>query len=135
MHVHCAMQPASSEKDGSETPQMLVNLPENQEKPEPADYTGKYEGTLPCSDCEAILVDLELVFDNTFSAAFDYVGKSKSENKTGFFTYQTHGSIITLIGVPVPNRFHAMENRLYAVDSEGENLVDASGQPYFLKKK
>lgn len=90
------------------------------------DWAGKYEGTFPCADCEAIKIELELHPDKTYELKEEYVSDTKStETKTkGSFSFDPKmTSIITLDEKGENRKFFVGENFLEARDIQtGEKI-------------
>lgn len=102
------------------------------------DWNGIYEGTLPCADCEGIYTIIELNLDKSFVMSNEYLGKkdnSKRETK-GSFEWDNTGSNITLIDAGnVTKHFKVGENRLFALDQDGQMITGELANLYILIKK
>lgn len=102
------------------------------------DWAGIYEGTLPCADCEAIETMLILNESNTFSLHETYIkgGEETSHQEKGTFTWDSKGSVITLeiTGSPDTYQYKVGENRLFALDQDGEEVDGALADNYILTK-
>jgi len=123
---------------GSDTPPSIrmESAPDMHDAANSLDYTGTYRGILPCADCEGIATELTLVYDNTFTLKSTYLGKGDASEqvRTGFYSFQKHGSIITLIGMDAPNRFFTGENVLWPLDKEGNRPTGEAADKHALRK-
>ena len=105
---------------------------------ESLDWTGIYEGTLPCADCEGIETEIELNKNYTYVATYTYIGKPDDEKTfsyKGTFTWDGLGSTITLESETETSQYRVAENELILLDAEGDVNVGEASQMYVLKKK
>lgn len=133
----CGEKPApAAESDRDPEIRMESAPPDMHDAANSLDYTGTYRGILPCADCEGVRSELTLVYDNTFTLKTTLLGKGdgKEQVRTGFYSFQKHGSIVTLIGVEAPNRFFAGENVLWHLDQEGKRITGELADKYALRK-
>jgi uncharacterized lipoprotein NlpE involved in copper resistance len=102
------------------------------------DWNGIYKGTLPCADCEGIETILTLNPDLTYILFTNYLGRNDAleEEKKGDFSWDEHGSEITLTNVTSgPNKYKVGENRLWHLDANGDMITGDSADHYILTKK
>lgn len=111
----------------------VENPPDMHDAANSLDYTGIYKGVLPGADGVDREVELELTWEMNFTLKTP--GSGSAENaRTGFYSFQKHGAIITLIGVDSPNRFFAGENYLVPLDENGNRPEGGVTDRYALKK-
>lgn len=101
------------------------------------DYEGTYTGTLPCADCEGIRTEI-MLHGNSYKMTRVYEGVEDEMNNTfetsGTFEWDENGSIITL-GNDRSEQYLVGENRLFALDQEGQRITGDLADMYILKKK
>lgn len=114
----------------------MESAPDMHDAANSLDYTGTYRGILPCPDCEGIYTELTLVYDNTFTLKTNFMGKGDGMEKTrsGFYSFQKHGSLVTLIGLDPPNRFFVGENVLWYLDQDGKRITGELAEKHALRK-
>ncbi len=101
------------------------------------DWAGSYTGTLPCADCEGIETTLILKNDRTFSLETKYLGKDDQpvQKLVGAFKWDDSGSIITLEEVEnQPGKFKVGENKVWHLDTEGNEITGELADKYVLTK-
>ncbi len=103
------------------------------------DWTGTYRDTLPCADCEGILIEIILNSDHTFKMGTNYLGKSgevfRSEGK---FSWSKDGSTITLNGIDATkesNQYKVGENKLMKLDMNGKVVTGNLADKYVIQKQ
>lgn len=99
------------------------------------DWSGIYQGILPCADCEGIKTQLLLNEDLTFTLKTQYLGKSDSVFiEKGNFKWNNSGSTITL-----DNSNHQIykvgENILFHLDKKGKRISSDLAANYTLEKE
>ena len=101
------------------------------------DWNGRYEGILPCADCEGIATELQINLDGTFTLTEEYLGKKDSKfTYEGKFNWNAAGNTIA-----VPHESDAMtqyfiaENQLIRLDSDGNRITGELAEMYVLKKQ
>lgn len=135
----CTQQMESDKKETAEnkTEQTTQTLSDNSRTS--LDWDGTYFGVLPCADCEGIETTITLSKDLTYSLKSKYVGKSAEVfEKSGSFTWNEAGSIITLSGFTEgegPSKYFVGENRLTQLDIEGNKISGALAEKYVLTKR
>lgn len=104
------------------------------------DWAGVYKGTLPCADCEGIVVEIRLNENLSYERAMTYLGKDGSRfTDNGRFEWDEKGTKIKLVNAGSPKAtdswFQVGENRLFVLDTEG-NRIESNFPPetYIFKK-
>ncbi|WP_310994313.1 copper resistance protein NlpE [Aequorivita marina] len=99
------------------------------------DWSGVYEGVVPCADCEGIKTVLELKDDGTYLLSETYLGESDDELKsTGNFYWDDAGSNITLENADANRMFKVGENQIFMLDMQGNRVKGDMADLYILKK-
>lgn len=99
------------------------------------DYQGTYIGVLPAADAEGIETTIVLT-DNEYSKTVKYLGKSETlPAQKGKYSWDKDGNIITLEGIETPNQYFVAENKLYALDINGQRITGDLAENYALKKQ
>ena len=98
------------------------------------DWAGRYQGVLPCADCEGISVIVTLADNGTYVTRQQYLGKrgSISEEK-GRFSWNPAGNTVTL-GHSDPTHYFVAENRLIRLAPDGSRITGALADLYVLTK-
>jgi uncharacterized lipoprotein NlpE involved in copper resistance len=101
------------------------------------DWTGTYQGIVPCADCDGIETVLTLNPDHTFELASTYLGKGRDAvGSMGTFSWNTDGNTITLSGIANgPNQYFVGENKLVQLDLSGRRFTGSLSDRYVLQKK
>lgn len=100
------------------------------------DFYGEYEGTIPAADAPGIKTTIKLNKDNTYTRKMVFVDrKDNIPEEKGNFTWNADGNIITLNGAKEANKYFVSENRLYALDTNGQRITGDLADKYILKKK
>ncbi|XID74158.1 copper resistance protein NlpE [Alkanindiges sp. WGS2144] len=102
-----------------------------------SDWSGEYEGTLPCADCEGIKTQLEFHPNQAYELKEEYKGKGKDNEfkVNGNFTVDSaNPSMITLDQAGDNRKFRKEGNNLYALDSNGKKVEGALASHYILTK-
>lgn len=102
------------------------------------DWSGVYRGTLPCADCEGIVIEIRLNEDNTYEKVMDYL--SKGDNKfreSGRFVWdETGGRIIISDNTSNTKEWYLIgENRLIALDTEGNKIESSLPEDMYILNK
>lgn len=100
------------------------------------DWSGKYEGTLPCGDCEGIEIIITLTKDKSFKRETVYLGKSSEVFiEEGSFSWNDAGNTIILDKVEESsNKYFVNEISLIQLDMEGEIITGELANNYVLRK-
>lgn len=101
------------------------------------DWSGTYNGTLPCGSCNAIKMTINLYYDGTYEQTNVYQqgGKSEAVITSGTFTWNEDGNTITLINAEKPNQFFVGENYLTKLDMNGDRITGDLAEKYILRRK
>ncbi|WP_185154829.1 copper resistance protein NlpE [Dysgonomonas sp. 25] len=100
------------------------------------DYYGTYEGELPAADAPGIKTTIVLNKDNTYTRKVVFVNrKDNIPEEKGNFTWNADGNIITLEGAEKANQYFVAENRLFALDINGQRITGDLADKYVLTKK
>lgn len=102
------------------------------------DWSGDYQGKLPCADCEGIQTELQLNDDKTYVLKETYLGKGdgKPFETKGSFTFDSKNpSMIVLDQKSEQRKFFIGENTATALDLEGNKIDGSLAEYYVLKKK
>lgn len=89
------------------------------------DWAGVYKGTLPCADCEGIVIEIRLNEDQTYEKVMTYLGKGDNVFKeSGQFEWDENGGKIWIIDESTNFKewYQVGENRLIALDTEGNKI-------------
>lgn len=97
------------------------------------DWSGTYQGTLPCADCPGIRYVLTLKTDSSYQLKTQYLERGDSVfTESGKFTWNENGSQITL--ADRGEKFQVGENRLFHLDMEGNRITGDLAEHYILSK-
>lgn len=98
------------------------------------DWAGKYEGVIPCADCEGIKYIVELKKDGNFFIEQEYLGKETVYQDEGFYKWDSSNNILHLNSNVSPLILKVEENRLKVLDQEGKVITGSLKDKYILKK-
>ncbi|MBL7906070.1 MAG: copper resistance protein NlpE N-terminal domain-containing protein [Bacteroidales bacterium] len=100
------------------------------------DWTGVYQGVLPCADCDGLVTTLTLNKDKTFKRVMVYKGKSdQAFEESGKFTWDNTGSVVMLQGITgSPSYYKVGENQVMQLDLQGKAVEGELAEMYILKK-
>lgn len=76
------------------------------------DWAGTYRGELPCTDCDAIDMEVTIDDDNTFMVKAVMKGKDEIIEDSGIIRWENNDSHINLRGDAVDYHFRVGENQL-----------------------
>jgi len=93
-------------------------------------WVGKYEGILPCADCEGIKYIVELKKDGNFFIEQEYLGKETVYQDEGFYKWDA----LHLNSNVSPLVLKVEENRLKVLDQQGKEITGNLKDKYILKK-
>lgn len=102
------------------------------------DYTGRYEGIVPCADCEGIETILTLKDTTHYMLETRYLGKGGQnfDQVEGIYHWSEKNNVIRLNGITDrPNMFFVGENYLIQLNMMGERVTGELASAYFLKKQ
>lgn len=98
-------------------------------------WAGKYEGTLPCEDCDGIKVEVTINSDDTYSLYQELLGTDMKGTETGTFTWDEEGGIATLKNEEGRTELYQIgENELIRLDPNGNKVQGEFADQYILKK-
>jgi uncharacterized lipoprotein NlpE involved in copper resistance len=84
------------------------------------DWTGSYEGVLPCADCPGIQTRLVLHADGRFELERQYLERQVApQTASGRFNWNAAGNTITLDAAGWGQQFRVGEGRLLQLDRDG----------------
>lgn len=97
------------------------------------DWSGTYQGTLPCADCPGIRYVLTLNENNTYQLKTQYLERGDSVfTESGKFTWDKNGSQVTL--ADRGEKFQVGENKLFHLDMEGNRVTGNLAEHYVLNR-
>jgi uncharacterized lipoprotein NlpE involved in copper resistance len=101
------------------------------------DWSGTYNGTLPCASCSAIKMTIVLKSNGTYEQTSVYVSEHESDAviANGTFKWNEAGNSITLENAELPNQFFVGENYLAKLDVEGNRITGDLAEKYILRKE
>lgn len=103
------------------------------------DWSGVYNGFIPCKDCQGIKTTLALNANNSYILISQYIGKSEREIvEKGKFDWNTENN--TLVLTPrkeLPTRHYLVaegNNELFQLDDNGNRITGSDANRYVLHK-
>ena len=103
------------------------------------DWSGVYEGIMPCADCEGIQTSIALKEDKTYVGTYTYMGMHDGDskrNEVGSFSWTEDGSTVILTPTDgAASRYKVGENQIILLDADGQVNTGALEKMYVLKKK
>lgn len=101
------------------------------------DWAGKYQGVMPCADCEGIATSLTLNPDLSYQLTTTYLGKDATAFKQqGQFEWDAKGAVIRLLNQnDGPALYQVGENQLFQLDMQGQRITGELAEQYQLKKQ
>ena len=98
------------------------------------DWSGTYEGELPCADCEGIKTVITINNDNTYVTKEIYLGKDATPIETkGTFKWNDKGQIITFSEAD-KHPYFVGANTLTQLDEDGNKIIGDLSGLYILNK-
>lgn len=98
------------------------------------DWTGTYQGILPCADCEGIRTQVVLNTDLSYVLKTSYIGKGDTIFQTkGTFKWDENGSKITLDNNE-KQKYLVGENKLFHLDKNGNRITGNLENNYIMEK-
>lgn len=99
------------------------------------DWSGTYEGTLPCADCEGIKTIVNLNSDTTYNLSMEYIDRDFTYMDSGTFSWAPNGNQITLNGSQGDEtKYFVSENKIIQLDYEGNQITGELSDMFILKK-
>ncbi len=99
------------------------------------DWDGRYQGILPCADCEGIKTQLTLKDDLTYLLESKYLGSSDDIVKVeGTFSWNEKGNTITLDNSN-NQQYFVGENILFHLDKNSQRIKGDLADKYILHKE
>jgi len=100
------------------------------------DWSGTYQGTTPCADCEGIETSVTLFDDGAFKRRMRYLGEDAPPFvQEGRFEWDESGSVVTLTTENGQTQMYKVgENVLYHLDQGGEVITGDLAEAYMLAK-
>lgn len=101
-------------------------------------WTGEYQGTLPCADCQGINTKITLKKDETFRIEQHYLGtkdtsKTKIFTEMGKFKWNSTDSVISLQN-KLKQKFKVGQGKLFWLNLEGDKIQSELADKYVLHK-
>ncbi len=101
------------------------------------DWSGVYEGFLPCEDCEGIETSIQINDNLDYVLSQHYLGRAEAEennfNETGKFEWNEQGNTISL-GERQKLYFKVSQNYLLQVFKDESKVMGDSAMKYRLTK-
>lgn len=99
------------------------------------DWTGTYQGILPCADCEGIKTQIVLQKDLSYLLKTSYIGRGDTVYQTkGTFKWDGSGSKITLDNSE-KQIYQVGENKLFHLDKSGNRITGNLENNYIMQKE
>jgi len=98
------------------------------------DWAGVYAGLIPSAEGEGINVQITLRADESYTIAYNYVGKPGNFTESGTFNWDVTGNIITFKNTTFPPYYRVGENHLLQLDTKGKKIKSNFADQYILKK-
>lgn len=101
------------------------------------DYEGTYKGTLPCADCSGIETTITIDRNGNFTRTMKYLGKGDGNEfkDSGKYKWDSTGTIIEFQDETDPDKYLVGENRLIALDRDGNVVAGELADYYILPKQ
>lgn len=92
--------------------------------PKPPDWTGSFQGTLPCADCVGIRTRVQLAADASYRLERLHLGRTDTPAvEEGVYSVDEPTRIITLTpSAGEATRYLAGGDRLFALDADGQRI-------------
>ncbi|MDR0421429.1 MAG: copper resistance protein NlpE N-terminal domain-containing protein [Proteiniphilum sp.] len=102
------------------------------------DWAGVYKGILPCADCEGIQEEIRLNEDFSYEMVMTYLGKGDNRySENGRIEWDEEGERFKLVSTASGSEghwFRVSENRLNALDMEGNPIESSMPENYILSR-
>ncbi|MBZ9730817.1 copper resistance protein NlpE [Salegentibacter sp. JZCK2] len=133
--VSCKDEVKTSEINSTENREITTDNGHNSRNS--LDWTGVYEGVLPCENCDGIETSIQLNKNLDYVLSQHYLGKAEAEennlNETGKFEWNKQGNTINL-GERQKLYFKVSENYLLQVFKDESKVMGDSAMKYRLTK-
>ncbi len=130
----CQSKGVQQEEKKAETKAEVMKVVKEHNAKNSLDWDGKYEGVLPCADCEGIKYIVELKKDGNFFIEQEYLGRETVYQDEGFYKWDASGNVLHLNSNVSPLVLKVEENRLKVLDQEGKEISGNLKEKYILKK-
>lgn len=98
-------------------------------------WAGMYRGTLPCADCEGILIKIILEQESTYQKTMQYLGKDDAVfRQSGSFVWNDAENEITLTDADETNRYLLEGDELIQLDTDDNRIEGDLAEDYQLMK-
>lgn len=129
--------PASSEDSAEAVIEESTPVDPEHNSQTSLDWPGRYNGTLPCADCEGISISLAIQEDGAYYRTIHYLGRNDEPVlERGKFQWNSTGNYIRL---QLPNSlvqwYMVSEGLLYHLDDEGKKIKGDMAEKYILIKE
>ena len=99
------------------------------------DWSGTYEGILPCADCEGIKTVVKLNSDDTYHLSMEYIDRDFTYMDSGTFSWAENGNQIKLKGSQGDEtKYFVSENKIIQLDYEGNRITGELADMFILEK-
>lgn len=98
------------------------------------DWSGIYQGILPCADCPGIKTQLILYSDMTYTLKTSYMERGVGSETEGIFSWNNNGSKITLDG-DNHQKYLVGKNMLFSLDGDGNKITGDLADRFILRKE
>ena len=101
------------------------------------DWSGTYEGTLPCADCPGIKVTLVLNEDNTYTQHLHYMERIDADfTESGTIVWHEDGNTISLVSEGNEKQLiKVRDGSLLMLNADGEEITSSLKDHFVLTKK
>ena len=101
------------------------------------DWSGTYEGTLPCADCPGIKATLVLNEDNTYTQHLHYMERIDADfTESGTIVWHEDGNTISLVSEGNEKQLiKVRDGSLLMLNADGEEITSSLKDHFVLTKK
>lgn len=115
-----------NEPKASDTNTETILVSEKHNAENSLDWSGTYQGIIPCADCPGIETQLTLKEDKTFELSVLYLDREKKPTVTkGTFRFDATGNIITLDKAGNNTSYKVKEGSLAMLDGNKKEIEGA----------
>ncbi|MCH2449502.1 MAG: copper resistance protein NlpE [Gracilimonas sp.] len=127
----------TSKQGNSSKTETISVLPDSHISQNSLDWQGTYSGVIPCASCEGIDTSLEINEDLTYQLTMIYLGEDGSNKveRSGNFSWNEAGDIITLDNEDKPSQYFVGENYIAMLDMDGNRVTGDLADHYILRKE